>query len=144
MYEWIISKLSKVLNNVPDKLLFGAPGKLLNALESKEWGDCNNLCCNCDPGALLWELFDPRLLVDADSDTSPLPFCKINRITSDANSKCNRMKKVIRLTLDSEFFFSWGRVEDRMSLRFVPLQSSGVVNSRASDISSASRWIMSY
>ena len=28
-----------------------------------------------EPGALLCELLEPRLLVDADSETSPLPFC---------------------------------------------------------------------
>lgn len=33
------------------------------------------LCVNCDPGALLCELFDPTDDVDADSDTSLLPFC---------------------------------------------------------------------
>jgi hypothetical protein len=32
--------------------------------------------CNCDPGALLCELlFDPILLVLADSELSALPFC---------------------------------------------------------------------
>lgn len=31
--------------------------------------------CSWAPGALLWELLLPKLLVLADSETSPLPFC---------------------------------------------------------------------
>lgn len=31
--------------------------------------------CSCAPGALLCELLLPKLLVLADSETSPLPFC---------------------------------------------------------------------
>lgn len=42
------------------------------------------LCDNCAPGALLCELLEPTLLVDAHSLISPLPFCrqKKNCITS--------------------------------------------------------------
>lgn len=44
------------------------------------WNILFLLCCNCAPGArfaLLWELLEPMLEVLADSQLSPLPFCKI-------------------------------------------------------------------
>lgn len=41
-------------------------------------GNGIGLCVNCDPGALLCELFEPTDDVDADSETSLLPFYKNN------------------------------------------------------------------
>lgn len=66
------------------ELLFIVDCKLLIALplilEFNVLLRANELCidfgCNCEPGALLCELlFDPILLVLADSELSALPFC---------------------------------------------------------------------
>lgn len=40
-----------------------------------------NLACDSwAPGALLWELFEPKLDIEADSEASPLPFYKLKQL----------------------------------------------------------------
>jgi len=53
-----------------------------------------------EPGALLCELLEPRLLVDADSDTSPLPFCN----TYQDSNRFNIYHSILKYTYKYDIY----------------------------------------